>query len=520
MRFFIIFLLTVTSFVAPFTAQAGPLESPAPPDDLASATYTGEDLWNRLRHGTLGEKRTYLFSEPMSGPGDYGHTIDELMSIAPEPDATDGALPENVPEGMTFWCVNPEDGKWGPREGKMAMQSLSPAEKEMRAGYYEAASLDQVDTDLVPENIVSGREIFGVDGSAPIPSGDAEAADVRTGRTFSNASDVGIPGAMPEGISISGANGQLTITIPNGYYAGKTATASDTNLSPANIKSGVTIFGETGSAPIPSGNAVAADVLNGKTFSNAGSVGVAGTMTNVGQQNVTPTTSAHTITQGYHDGTGQVTGDANLVEANIVSGKTIFGVAGSAAAYPAPVERTGQTGCWDTGGVSIDCAGTRQDGEYLKGVVRPPPFKEHGDGTVTDNLTGLMWVQNANAIGELNSTFDNDSIAGDGKVTWQHALGFVAGVNAAIYDCGVTIYDDWRLPNRKELLSLIDLSQATPALPAGHPFDNVQNYMYWTSTTYAADPSKAWGVYLDIGFVGDGGKTSGGYYVWPVRAGQ
>ncbi len=167
MRFFIIFMLATIFFVAPFTTQAGPLDSPAQPDDPASATYTGEDLWNRLLNGTSGEKRTGPFSEPGSGPGDYGHSLDDLMSIAPAPDSTDGASPEDVLAGATFWCVNPEDGNWGLQTGTMTVQSLSPDEKNMSGGYYEAASLDEVDSDLVPGNIVSGREIFGVGGSAP-----------------------------------------------------------------------------------------------------------------------------------------------------------------------------------------------------------------------------------------------------------------------------------------------------------------------------------------------------------------
>jgi len=196
MRFMIIFLL-VTVFVTPFTVSAGSLTPPGPPDDPSGAVYTLEDLWNRLSSGTLGEKRTGPFSGPTSGPGDYGHSTDELMSIAPAPDGTDGALPEHIREGMTFWCLNPEDGKWGLRTGTMPTQSLSPDDKNMSAGYYEAAALDAVDTDLTPENIIGGTTIFGVAGTARAATGDAVAADVLSGKTFSNASSTGIAGAMP-----------------------------------------------------------------------------------------------------------------------------------------------------------------------------------------------------------------------------------------------------------------------------------------------------------------------------------
>ena len=60
---------------------------------------------------------------------------------------------------------------------------------------------------------------------------------------------------------------------------------------------------------------------------------------------------------------------------------------------PAPVEDTGQTGCWDAGGTPRDCTGTGEDGEHQAGVEWPTPrFTDNGDGTVTDNLTGLDWL--------------------------------------------------------------------------------------------------------------------------------
>ena len=79
----------------------------------------------------------------------------------------------------------------------------------------------------------------------------------------------------------------------------------------------------------PAGNAVAANVLSGKTFINSTGQTITGTMANNGTKTITPKASAQTLGAGYYDKV-TINGDADLVAANIVSGKNIFGVTGSA----------------------------------------------------------------------------------------------------------------------------------------------------------------------------------------------
>ncbi len=76
------------------------------------------------------------------------------------------------------------------------------------------------------------------------------------------------------------------------------------------------------------GNAQPEHVLAGKTFTNDDDVKT-GTMPNQGQKIITPGISNQTIVSGYHNGSGYVEGDANLIAANIVKDKSIFGVLGS-----------------------------------------------------------------------------------------------------------------------------------------------------------------------------------------------
>ena len=81
-------------------------------------------------------------------------------------------------------------------------------------------------------------------------------------------------------------------------------------------------------------------------------------------------------------------------------------------------------------------------------------------------------------------------------------------------------YSDWRMPNRYELESLLDLSQAGPALPSGHPFSGVLSLAdYWTSTTYADDPTTAWLVNFGEGDTLNLNKGLA-HLSWPVRGGQ
>ena len=151
---------------------------------------------------------------------------------------------------------------------------------------------------------------------------------------------------------------------------------------------------------------------------------------------------------------------------------------------PAPLAKTGQT-------VSI---APGDDGALQKGVAWPNPrFTDNANGTVTDNLTGLIWLKNANCFDSTDKGLTSwDSALDHADILASGACGLSDGSRAG----------DWRLPNRNELTSLLDLGQRDPALPRGHPFTSFQANRYWSST--ASSPRSAWRVDFLEGAVTDG----------------
>jgi len=117
------------------------------------------------------------------------------------------------------------------------------------------------------------------------------------------------------------------------------------------------------------------------------------------------------------------------------------------------VPKTGQTTCYDTSTV-ISCTGTGQDGQTQHGIARS--YTDNGDGTVTDNNTGLMWEK-----------LDDSNLAGtagihdrDNTYTWANAFVKVSDLNALNF----AGHSDWRVPSVMELQSIVNFGQVNPSV--------------------------------------------------------
>ena len=206
-----------------------------------------------------------------------------------------------------------------------------------------------------------------------------------------------------------------------------------------------------------------------------------------------------------------------VTAANSTTATYIVTVSTSAAATSAiKLPKTGLTTCYDSAGAIITCTNTGQDGELQKGVAWPSPRFTNADNStpingnvVVDQLTGLMWTRDGNAPGPPACT---PALV----KTWQDALDYAACLNTNSY----LGYADWRLPNRKELKSLVNYGQPDTATWLNtQGFTNAKTDSYWSSTSYATNTGHAWDVSLIDGVMSDVIKTIN-HYVWPVRAGQ
>jgi hypothetical protein len=166
--------------------------------------------------------------------------------------------------------------------------------------------------------------------------------------------------------------------------------------------------------------------------------------------------------------------------------------------------------CYDWRGNIIPCDFKRQYAELLFDKPIPDPrFNDNKDGTVTDNLTGLIWLKNTNCLGMMD---------------WKDAI--LAAQNLKDGDCGpdpaLTLSDgssagEWRLPTMHELCLLIDYSKRNPALPDSYIFPDFPSGYYWSATTLDHHSGMAWIVYFESGTTCYEDVTNQAGHILPVR---
>lgn len=221
------------------------------------------------------------------------------------------------------------------------------------------------------------------------------------------------------------------------------------------------------------------------------------------------------------------------------------------------------------------------DGYYEKGSASTPRFVDNGDGTISDRITGLMWVKQPELIipGATGVHSSNQIQAAKGdwatetsysaadlvkdtvdSTYWVSAVTHTSGTGTFAEDrtayptywrqtvwtasaANLTTpstknwttsitnfealeyagYTDWYLPNVKQLVSIVNYQNSSPSIDTTY-FPNTKTFKYWTGTTFKLSTGSAWYVYFgsagmsDFGYVSTTSKSNSDQYVRPVRS--
>ena len=132
-------------------------------------------------------------------------------------------------------------------------------------------------------------------------------------------------------------------------------------------------------------------------------------------------------------------------------------------------------------------------------------YTDNGDGTVTDNVTGLMWCKDGSSACANNGTTAN----------WYDASGtydaaYNPDTSATCGDITYAGYSDWRLPTFRELMTILK-TDASSAPYINTIFTNTVSLLYWSATTRPSNTAIALGAYFSNGVAGSNSKTNGTY---------
>jgi len=215
-----------------------------------------------------------------------------------------------------------------------------------------------------------------------------------------------------------------------------------------------------------------------------------------------PTGTMHTLEDVYNKTPDFRTNPGNASTSDVCNSATFY--------KDSATKLTGtRTACYnprlpDTGQTSSYTTTYGEDHDYTSSNSThtcDPSFTNNGDGTITDNCTGLMWKRCSEGM-----TYNVVTGACDGSATtytWENALTQCEGLIFAGYS-------DWRLPNIKELMSIVDYQNYNPSINTTY-FPANGNGNYWSATTYVYNTSYAWRVYFGYASVDGSNKTYGNY---------
>ncbi|KKW31358.1 MAG: hypothetical protein UY74_C0016G0015 [Candidatus Kaiserbacteria bacterium GW2011_GWC2_52_8b] len=496
-------------------AHAGSLSPSASP---AATGYTLSDIYTRLTTNAEATLGSHSFA-PSAAPGSTLHTLTEIYNGIPT------INPAKVLSDTTYLGVT---GTIAIKSGDAAAASSATSSTSLlltpAAGYYDgAATVSTSSAGFLASNIRSGSYIFGITGTMLEAAGDAGAADVFSGKTFSSSTAASVAGTLNLACNTAtfDASGNLVATAYDGDGDG-TDRWCMTN----------------------SGDAVAGDMLSGKIAWVDG-VAVTGDMSAQ-----TLSAANETVSAGQYAATTLSAVDADLAAGNIKKDTAIFGFSGtlfgdtdaskvcdnaSAAgtlSVTAAYLSTGNTWCgtagtllanlWNgtsgafTGGSQANGGaddynngGSPSSGRYAMGWTACTSGADNYCGTgdafadMKDNSTGLIWSKPCSGSGCSTSAEPaGTTYSWDNSAVNNNSL---TASELCSQDLGTTHDAGWYLPHQKQLMqAYIDGS-----------YGNVEatgvNRYYWSATTVSYNTANAWNTYLSFGYTYYTAKTNASY---------
>ncbi len=155
---------------------------------------------------------------------------------------------------------------------------------------------------------------------------------------------------------------------------------------------------------------------------------------------------------------------------------------------------------------AVNAAQTCKSNSEIPASTPTSLFTDHGNGTVTDTQTGLMWAKCAQGLS------GSECAAGSLiEYDWQAALNLANSSTLASHH-------DWRLPNINELSSIVEGQCFSPTINLS-VFPNTPSSAFWSASPYAYGSDYAWSVYFHDGH-SDYDYRGNSLYVRLVRSGQ
>lgn len=471
-------VLIVASLLIYNSAFSGSLTPTSTP---AATSYTLTDIYNRINTNATATEGSHSFS-PGGAPSGSLFTLKQIYEAIPT------IVADNVRSGTSYLGVT---GTLLPNGGTATVGGLFNGLTAHLTGDY---SLDTGTLNLACNtatfdasgNLVANSYDGGGDGTnrwCMTDSGDAVAGDVFSAK-------------------VSWVDGQAVTGTLN--LACNTSTFDTSANLVANAYDG----GGSGSnrwCMTESGDAVAGDILSGKIAWIDGQA-VTGTIATQ-----TLSASSTTVSAGYYNATNLNTVDTDLTAANIVSGITIFGVAGSATAGANLSNMFNGTITSFTGGSQANGGGddyhnggSPATSRYVSTWTTCDSGNSYcGTGLasakVRDENTGLIWSYPCNGSG-CSSFSDSSPLT----YSWSNGGANNNGQTASqLCSAGSHGESGWSLPHQKQLM------QAYVDGAYGNLVPTATNLGFWSATTYSTTTTSAWRVYLSGGFVDFHGKTNG-----------